>query len=296
MASRREIINRQRSVASIRRVTRTMEMIATVKSRQTMVRSVQARPYTQDLARLVGTVLATGAALEHPLLSENPPERGIEVLAITSNRGLCGGYNGQVLRLLDAQLQELKASGQPYRLRMAGKRGIAGLRGRSEEMTQRYLDFDDKTSFARVAQLADELMGLYSDGEIAGVRVVYTRFASAGRQYPEAIDLLPASWLVAQTPMPAMEPRAEAGVMTFEPGPDRLLAAMAPMLVRTQLYQCFLDAAVSEQMERRRAMKSATDNANQMMDNLRRQANRARQGEITGELLDIIGGVEALNG
>ena len=292
MGKTREIRQRQGSVGNIRRITRTMEMIASAKSRQTMNRAAGARPYTNTLTEVLAAVLGTQQAGEvsHPLLRANEASLPRVTLAITSNRGLCGGYNGGVVRLTERVVEEAQEKNETLELRVSGKRGIGALRARGTTLSERYTQFDDKVRFREVAGIADELMGRYRRGEISAVEVVYTRFVSAGEQRPEVLELLPVPRVREK---PELKRRSEV-TYEFRPEAGSLIGAMAPRVVRMRLFQCFLDAAVSEQMARRRAMKSATDNANQMIDNLRRQANRARQTEITSELLDILGGVEAL--
>jgi len=279
-------------VSNICKITRTMEMIATARFKKSYNSAVGTRPYTEKIAELVSS-LAAGGEMDHPLLRNNENRDSNIVLVLTSNRGLCGGYNCNVIRLADEKIQELGKPGKNLDLRVAGKKGIQYFKFSGHEIGTGYTQFDDKTTYADVEVLADEFIELYSTGEIEAVHVVYTRFESAGKFYPEQLTLLPLS-----SPMTEKEEGTEARITMadyiFSPGAEKILQELIPTTVRTRLFQCFTDALVSEQVARMRAMKAATDNATQMIQDLSRQYNRARQNQITGELLDILGGVEAL--
>lgn len=215
------------------------------------------------------------------------------MLVLTSNRGLCGGFNGNLIKTANEKLQTLKQEGLEIELRVSGKKGIQSFLFQGYEVSHRYTDFNVKTSFQDIEPLADEFMELYSQKQIDKVVVVYNRFVSSSEYYPDVLNLLPIG---------GDEIQAEGGEgsMNFEdyifsPGPGEILAELIPATVRMRLFQCFIDTIASEQVSRMKAMKAATENAEHMIRSLSRQYNRARQTQITNELLDIIGGAEAIS-
>jgi len=217
------------------------------------------------------------------------------LLVLTSNRGLCGGYNTSVLRVGDDQYERLGQEGQDVDLRVSGKKGIQHCKFNKRPVAAGYTNFDEKTTYGDVEKLADELIDLYCTGAIGGVRVVYTRFVSTVKHYPDTVNLLPLRGpeQPAARRVPGKRQRALAEYI-FSPASETILKELIPMTVRTQLYQCFMEAIVSEQAARMTAMQAASANAEQMLNALMRQYNRLRQSEITSQLLDIIAGTEAL--
>lgn len=308
MAKARQIVKRRKAVTNIRKITRTMQLIATARFQQAYNRATATKPYTQKITQLVEELSAAAQGqMDHPLLRENPDAPKDVVLVLTSNRGLCGGYNAGVLRRAVAHLD--RSTDCPHELHVVGKKGIAYFRFLHRAIERAITDIDDRPRFEQVEPIAAELMKRYETGELRGASVVYMRFISAGRQAPEVIRLLPLSAAVtkapaagtgAAPPSSAAPPSGTAGgsVVTaqydFSPGPEQLLKALLPQTVKVRLYQCFTDAAVSEQVARMVAMKAATDAAGDMIKLLSRQFNRARQSQITMELLDIVGCAEAL--
>ena len=268
-------------------------MIATAKFRRALNRAVGSRPFTDKIAELVSTLMTGSAQAIHPLMEENTESNRVVLLVLTSNRGLCGGYNGNIIRLANQQIKQLAEGKSEIDLRVSGKKGISALRYAGHEISHSYIDFDDKITFAQAEELADELMDLYCTKQINGVRVVYTRFISSARHDAEILNLLP---IRAPVPEEADEEPLDVGIedYLFSPTREEILSELVPVALKTELFQCFMDAVVSEQVARMSAMKAATDNAQQMIQALTRQYNRARQSQITGELLDIMGGAEAL--
>jgi len=292
MANTREIIKRRKSVANIGKITGTMEMIATSRFKKAHIRSVGSKPYTNAITRLVAALSASNGKIVHPLLEKNDVSNKTLILVLTGNRGLCGAYNSNVLHEAKRQIAEIQKEGGEIELRASGKKAIQYFRFIGQEASAGYTDFDIKTTFADVEVLADEFMDLYRKKEIDAVQVVYTRFISTARFYPEVLDLLPLAALT--DPLDQRPYGTFVEDYIFSPEPEEILQELIPTTVRTRLYQCFTDAIVSEQVVRMRSMKAAADNAEQMISNLTRQYNRARQSQITGELLDIMGGVNAL--
>ena len=296
MVTTREIVKRRDSISNIRKITKTMEMIATARFKKTHLRAAGGRPYTDNLSRLVSGLAGALAGAEqtnHPLLETNQQSRRYIVLVLTSNRGLCGGFNGNLIRMADEKLQALKQEGLDIELRVSGKKGIQYFSFQGYEISQRYIKFDDKTSFQDVEPVAEEFMELYCQKQIDKVVVVYNRFVSSSEYYPDIMDLLPIGGDEIQTE--GGEGSMKFEDYTFSPGPGEILEELIPATVRMRLFQCFIDTIASEQVSRMKAMKAATENAEQMIRSLSRQYNRARQTQITNELLDIIGGAEAIS-
>lgn len=292
MATIREIKNRMKAVGNIKRITRTMQMIATAKFAAAQTRATAAKPYTEGVFKLVQELAATAGDIDHPLISgprgdlSKKPEL---VLVLTSDRGLCGPYNGGVLRLA---LSHLRALANPYETELVGKKGVAFLKFQGSPATRHHTHFGDNPHREEIEHLAQEYMTRFSAGELSAVRVVYMRYLSAGRQSPEIIQLLPL-----KPPTEAGEEGTKAGpgaLYEFSPEAGELLAELLPETVRATLAQCFSDAIVSEHVARMVAMKSATDAAGKMGKALTRQYNRARQAQITTELTEIISGAAAL--
>ena len=291
MANAKALVKRRKAVTGIEKITRTMQLIATAKFQKTMHRATATQPYTEKLTELVTHLSRQVTDVDHPLLRSEPVSGRCGVLVLTSNRGLCGGYNG---RLLEAGLNRLRESekNSEMELDVSGKKGINYFRFLGREIRKSYTHLEDKVRFDEVEVLADEFIDRFSRRELDSVYVVYMKFQSVARQVPTVIELLPM-----QAQADADESAGgEAGVQyDFSPDPEALLAELLPAAVRTRLFQCFTDSAVSEQIARMVAMKAASDAAKDMIKILTRTYNRARQTQITMELLDIIGGVEAIS-
>lgn len=292
MANPRLIIKRRKSVTNIRKITRTMQLIATARYQQALNRAVSARPYTEKITELVSQLSDAAADVDHPLLRVHEETGNSVILAITANRGYCAGYNASLLRNTSQKIEELEGAGRTVTLDVAGKKGIAYFRFLGREVARTYTQFEDKPRFGEVEAIANGLMEAYGDERIDEAYVVYSRFVSAAVQRPKVIRLLPLS---EEKPADLQADRGTTSLTyDFSPGPDVLLSELLPLSVKTRLFGCFLDAAVSEQAARMVAMKSATDSATDMIKFLSTQYNRARQSQITMELLDIMGGAEAL--
>ena len=289
MAKPRVIVKRRKSVRNIRKITRTMQLIATARFQAAFNRAVATRPYTERLAELVANISsAMEGEVAHPLMKAREGARRDALLVITSNRGLCGGYNTSVLRRAIVHLTE-SPNCDVY---MVGKKGINYFKFLQREMLERITHIGDTPRFNEVEPLANTLMDRFTRGELASVHVCSMRFHSVSRQSPDVIRLLPLS----REPQAAGTKVAKQAEVQYEfsPDPKELLAELLPATVRIRLFQCFTDAAVSEQVARMVAMKAATDAAGDMITALTRKYNRARQSQITMELLDIVGGANAL--
>jgi F-type H+-transporting ATPase subunit gamma len=293
MANRRVLVKRRKAVGNIRKITRTMQLIATARFQAAFQRAVASRPYTDKLSEIARELAATGASIEHPLLQPGRPDAPSCLVVITSSRGLCGGYNANVLRAAQARLEEWEREGRPTELHVFGKKGISYFRFQQRPMAVQSTAVGDRPRFQEVEPIANRLMDGFVSGELRTVEVAYMRFYSAGRQRPEVFQLLP---LASPAAPQASEEKVGSRSIQWEirPDPVRLLAQLLPASVRVRLLQAFLDAAVSEQIARMVAMKAATEASGEMIKSLTRQYNRARQTHITMELLDIVGGANAL--
>jgi len=293
MANRRVLVKRRKSIRNIRKITRTMQLIATARFQAAFNRAVASRPYTQKLAELVADLARAGDGLDHPLLRPKNPAAPAAVVVVTSNRGLCGGYNSSILRTALGFLEERRAGALPTEVSVFGKKGNAYFRFIRQPFTAPPTEIGDAPRFEHAEPVANTLIQRFLDGEISAAYVTHMRFHSASKQRPETIQLLPLAPTVAAAD-PAGGAKARAVNYEFRPEPAALLDDLLPAVARIRLFQAFLDAAVSEQIARMVAMKAATEASEDMIKNLTRQYNRARQTHITMELLDIVGGAYAL--
>jgi F-type H+-transporting ATPase subunit gamma len=307
MAKARAIVKRRKSVQNIRKITRTMELIATARFKKALDRATEAEAYTRKIAELVADLGATALSVTHPLLEVREPVKRSLLLVLTSNRGLAGGYNGNVLRAASRALQDYQTEGVPIVLEVAGKRGINFLRFRGIRADATYTQFEDRPQFDEVEELANKYIRLYIRGEIDKLDVAYTQFVSIARQVAVVQTLLPmttatvgeagSSVRQAGPPAAAGEPAPTKGERVpyeFLPDPKSILEEIVPVSFKVRLFKSFLDAAVSEQIARMVAMRGATENADEMVRSLTMLYNRARQSQITRELAEIIGGAAAL--
>jgi len=290
MANRRDLVKRRKAVHNTRKITRTMQMIATARFQAASARAVATKPYCEKLAELVADLARGGDGIDHPLMREVDGTGRSALVVLTSNRGFCGGFNANVLRRATAHID---ACAGEVEVHLVGNKGVSYFRYSKRTWAQQTVDIDEKPRFDQVEPIANDLIDRFVGGEITSAHVAYMHFHSASRQTPALLQLLPLS------PQPGTAPGggntgSRAVEYELSPDPQSLLDDLLPASVRTQLFQCFTDAAVSEQVARMVAMKAATDAANDMIKSLTRQYNRARQTSITMELLDIIGGSNAL--
>jgi F-type H+-transporting ATPase subunit gamma len=292
MASAKELKKKIRSISNTKKITRTMELVATVKAKRTGTKVLVTTPYSEALAGLLGD-LARAEKVSHPLLESPPKPAPTVVFAITANRGLCGGYNANILALAEDVLEEEKGAGRATEIYMAGKKGIVRLRFLSVPVEESFLGLDDKATFPEVAAIAEKLMARFLAGEIGKVLVVSTRYLTPSSQKPAVTGLLP---IVPPRTEAAGGKAAGKGIeYIFEPGPRSILESLLPMSVKNVLYRLVIEAAASEQVARRLAMKLATDNAEEMIRFYSRFYNRTRQAGITQQINEIVSGAQALD-
>lgn len=288
MAQIREIKKRIKAVANIRRITNTMQMIATARFKSALDRATATKPYTEKVRALVGELAASAGSISHYLFEAPTPSPNRElVLVLTSDRGLCGAYNSNVLRTATTYLRSVE---RETRLEVVGKKGVMFYRFAGFEVARHHTQFGEKPTYAAVEALAERYMAEFQAGQYDKVSVAYMKFLSAGRQIPVVEPILPLS-----TPAEEGEGVSKrTAEYEFSPDAESLLGDLLPITVKTSLFQAINDAVVSEHVSRMVAMKAATDNAGKLVKTLRRNFNRARQAQITTELNEIIGGSAAL--
>lgn len=303
MAKARALDKRRKSIRNIRKITRTMELIATARFKKAMDRASAATAYTTRITKLVSDLAQSGLTVSHPLLEARESTQNAILLVLTANRGLCGGYNGSVIRTAVPRLAELHSAASEVRLEVSGKRGISAFKFRKIPIAETFRDregnpiyvFEDQPKFADVEQIANRYLEAFIAGRLDRLDVAYTKFVSISRQTAVVETLLPLSSLGDEKQAKA-EKQAGESMYEFLPSAASILQEVVPASFKVKLFKAFLDAAVSEQIARMVAMKSATENASDMIKQLSMTYNRARQSQITGEIMEIIGGVEALKG
>jgi F-type H+-transporting ATPase subunit gamma len=292
MAKARTLDRRRASIRNIRKITRTMELIANARFKKAMDRATSATAYTKRITQLVADLTHSGLEVQHPLLENRPEPQQAVLLVLTANRGMCGGFNAGVLRLVFEHYDKLRQQVPTVRTEVSGKRGIGALKFRKIMPDQSYTHFEDRPAYHDVEVLANRYLNEFTTRKIDRVDVVYTKFLSSSKQEPVIETLLPLS-SVEGLGDKAQGSHTESQY-EFLPSAENILQEVVPTSFRVKLFKCFLDAAVSEHIARMVAMKAATENADEIIRQLSMTYNRARQSQITGEIMEIIGGVEAL--
>jgi len=293
MAKTRELVKRRKAIRNIRKITRTMELIATARFKKAMERATEAEAYTRKIAELATDLSVNAGKVTHPLLLTHDPIKNSLLLVICSNRGLCGGYNSAILRESNQRIAQLQHDGIALHLELSGRRAVSYYRFQGVKAEKTFTHFEDKVRFKEVEELANRYIAAYSAGELDRVEVAYMKFLSASRQTPVVETLLPLSTVSA---LGAGSSAGGGPPVEYEFLPDAadILKELLPISFKVRLFKCFLDAAVSEQIARRVTMKAATENADDMIKSLTQLYNRARQAQITKEIAEVIGGAEAL--
>jgi F-type H+-transporting ATPase subunit gamma len=296
MANRRVLVKRRKAARNIRKITRTMQLIATARFQAAFNRAVATKPYNEKLAELVADLSRAAGSVQHPLLEDREEVPRSALIVLTSDRGLAGGYSANVLRAALGHLEEESGRGREVEVTMVGKKGINYFKFLRRPLHDQISKIGERPRFDQVEPIANTLMDRFVRSEIGAAYVAYMKFLSAGTQRAVVEQLLPLTPV--SRPAAGEEPAeaASRGVeYEFSPDPQQLLDELLPASVRVKLFQAFTDAAVSEQVARMVAMKAATDAAGDMIKSLTREYNRARQTQITMELLDIVGGASALS-
>jgi F-type H+-transporting ATPase subunit gamma len=290
MAGGQERILRRRikSVESTKKITRAMELIAATRVVKAQERAAAARPYSDEITAVIVDLLRAGAAKQHPLLRDNPDARTAAFVVITSDRGMCGGYNTNVLRLAERAVDAVRAEGRDYSLIVVGKKALKHFRFRGLKIDASFEGMTDQPIYDNAREIASTVRRRYESGELASVELAYTRYFSAGSQSAVLRRFLP---LEVPEITEADGPTAD---LEYEPSPTGILNEILPRYLESRLFSALLDASASEHASRQRAMKAATENAEDLKTNLSRVMNRARQDSITTEIMEIVGGAEAL--
>jgi F-type H+-transporting ATPase subunit gamma len=287
MATLRDIRRRIRSVQSTQKITRAMKLVAAAKLRRAQERILAARPYATKMAELLGNLVSAAGTdgAPHPLLEQREGPRR-QVVVITADRGLAGAFNANIIRHALVLVRE--ASEADLTLVVVGRKGRDFFRRRSYTIKRTMLGFWDRLAFSHAQELADFFIAQYLEGEVDEVHLVYNEFRSVAVQRPVRVQLLPIVGGEGQGSA------AEPVDYLYEPGPEAILGDLLPRHVRTQVYRALMESVAGEYGARMTAMEAATKNAKEMIDLLTIQYNKARQEKITKELLDIVGGAEAL--
>jgi len=281
---------RIKSIESTKKITRAMELIAATRVVKAQDRASAARPYAEEITSVIVSLVKAGAAKDHPLLRHNPSAAKACFVVVTSDRGLCGAYNTSVIRLAERELKEAQAKGMDYSLVLAGKKAATYFRFRDYRIDATFEGVTDQPTYEQAREIARAFRKLYETGDLATVDLVYTKFQSAGVQEAVSRRFLPLK--VDGGVGGAEGPSAD---LEYEPSPTAILNSILPRYVESRIFSALLDASASEHAARQRAMKSATDNAEDLRIRLTRVMNRARQDSITTEIMEIVSGAEALS-
>jgi F-type H+-transporting ATPase subunit gamma len=286
MATLRDIQRRIRSVQSTQKITRAMKLVAAAKLRRAQERILSARPYANKMAELLGNLVSGADGAPHPLLEQREGPRR-QIVIITADRGLAGAFNANILRRAVDLIRESSSAG--VTLVVVGRKARDFFRRRPHTIKRDMVGFWDRLAYSHAAELADAFMQQYVDNEVDEVFLLYNEFRSVALQRPVRQQLLP----IPRTAAPAGEAVAPVDYI-YEPGPEAILGDLLPRHVRMQVYRALMESLAGEYGARMTAMEAATKNAKEMIDVLTIQYNKARQEKITKELLDIVGGAEAL--
>lgn len=294
MAGGQERILRGRikSVQATKKITRAMELIAASRIVKAQQRVVAAVPYSDMITEVVRDLSAAGAGSSTPLLAGRETIKNVCYVVLTADRGLCGGYNSGVMRATEGEIKQDALQGRQHTIIAIGRKAEGYFRFRGYNVGRSFTGFTDNPTYAIAKEVGEYVTGLYEAGEVDRVELVYTRFVSAGNQEVVQRPLVPLDTATAE----GGDGKNEAGRdYEFEPSPETILETLLPRYVEARVYAALLNAAASEHAFRQRAMKAATDNAEELIKNLSRIMNRARQDSITTEIMEIVGGAEAMS-
>jgi F-type H+-transporting ATPase subunit gamma len=296
VASVQDLKRRIRSVTNTRKITRALELVAAAKLRRAQSRIEAMRPYADTMSDLIaGVGRAAGSVRSLPLLQQRESTEAVLIVALTGDRGLAGAFNGQVLRRAFTLEKSLVGEGKQVRWVAVGKKGRSTLTFRGRDASDAFVGFADGPSYANAQAIAHRVTELYTSEEVDRVVLVYNRFVSPLTQTVTDRDILPISPEVLETGDPEIPHGAPLGDFIFEPEPEEILARLLPVYLETQIYRALLESAASFQGAQMTAMRNASKNAGELIDRVTLQMNRARQAEITQEILEVVAGAEALS-
>ncbi len=294
MASVQDIKRRIRSVRNTRKITRALELVAAAKLRRAQARIEAMRPYAETMRELISGVGRASKSVRLPLLEQREQVQSVLLVPLTGDRGLAGAFNAQVIRRALAVERRLVADGQTVRWLAVGKKGRSTLVFRKKTIDGEFVGFTDGPSYADAQAIAHRAAELFTSGEVDRVVLVYNTFVSALTQRVSDLDLLPISADALETSEDEAKHDAMRGDFIFEPEPEEILERLLPVYLETQVYRALLESSASFQGAQMTAMRNASKNAAELIDNLTLQMNRARQAEITQEILEVVAGAEAL--
>jgi F-type H+-transporting ATPase subunit gamma len=295
VASTQDLKRRVRSITNTRKVTKAMELVASARLRRSQQRIEAMRPYADRMLELMAGVSQAAGTVRLPLLERRENVERVAIVPITADRGLAGGFNAQVIRRSLALMREVQASGQEAVWFSTGRKAASTLRFRRLNVSQSWVGFSERPAYSDAQAIAHAVSEAYVNREIDRVVIVYNAFVSALVQKVTVRDLLP-------IPQDLLEQAAEEDVtggtpdFIYEPEPEEILARLLPVYVETELYRALLESAASEQGARMTAMRNASKAAGELIDSLTLAMNRARQAEITQEILEVVAGADALSG
>jgi F-type H+-transporting ATPase subunit gamma len=288
-AKLRETRRRIRSIESTKRITKAMELIAASRILRAQQMVQQSRPYAELITQVIQNVASQIDEVAHPMLEQRSAPTAAAVVVVTSDRGLAGAYNSNVLRTTEELVSKVRGQGMEPKLFVAGRKGISYFRFRDRPIEASWRGFSETPSYDDAKTVADAVIEAFTSGAVDEIHLAYTEFASALTQRPLGRRLVP--MVVEDT---AERPHGPLPLYIFEPSPEKIFADLLPRYVEARVYSAMLESAASEQAARRRAMSAATDNAEELIKVLTRVANQARQSEITQEIMEVVGGAEAL--
>jgi len=303
-AQLRELRSRIKATKSIGKITKAMELIATARITKARAKVAASRPYSDEITKVLSALAGASVNLDHPLLVERPDPKRAAVLVITSDKGQCGGYNSNVLKATEELLTLLREQGKEPVLYVTGNKGLSYYRFRGREVTESWTGFSDQPGYVNAAEVGELIVESFLNGAddeegnadgmlgVDEIHVVYTEFVSMLTQRPTAKRVAPLE--VEYTEGDEEKPEGLLPGYEFEPNAEELLAALLPKYLKTRIFAAMLESAASELAARRTAMKAASDNANELVNTLTREANQARQAQITQEISEIVGGANAL--
>ncbi len=281
------------SVKNTKKITRAMELIAATRVARAQQRAKAARPYAEQLTGVIEDLAAAGADVSHPLLRQAEKVDTVAFVICAGDRGLAGGYNSGVIRSAEAEIQALRAGGGDYKIIAVGRKVNDYFSYRGFKIETEFTGFTDNPTFENAREIARSVRAMFDAGEIDQVELIYTEFISMGTQEPTVRRFLPLSSTETIASSGSGSADAVAGY-SFEPSPEGVLEDLLPRYVEARLFAALLDAAASEHANRQRAMKAATENAEDLIVKLSREMNRARQESITTEIMEIVSGAESL--
>ncbi len=298
MASTQDLKRRVRSITNTRKLTRAMELVASARLRRAQQRIEAMRPYADRMLELMAGVSQAAGAVRLPLLERRETVEHVAIVPVTGDRGLAGAFNAQVLRRAFALMREVEADGQQVVFFPSGKKAGSTLRFRRLEVGQAWSGFSDKPAYSDAQAMAHAISEAYTKGEVDRVVIVYNAFVSPLVQKVTVRDVLPIPQDILEGTAEDAQEEARSGTPDFiyEPEPEEILARLLPVYVETEIYRALLESAASEQGARMTAMRNASKAAGELIDSLTLAMNRARQAEITQEILEVVAGADALSG